>query len=232
MKLTKVFEGACKIANFRQLKLIVFVLAIMMSIGTFAQKEKIIKNFWHAKVWLKDGTTDSGYIRNGHKTVCVYDETVVLNNLDGLFSKSRTHATTDIDSMYIWFDTEPDEVLISHAVPVHYYYGNETPMEYGYPSMCYVLYQSKNVTIYEAWDLYLGDFYLYKTPDMQYAKALFRKGKKLTEKRRATLCDEFQNYSIIKNYIKSIHKDKLKDDPVSFFLLIDKVLGSEKKDRR
>ena len=105
-------------------------------------------------------------------------------------------------------------------------------MEYGYPSMCYVLYQSKNVTIYEAWDLYLGDFYLYKTPDMQYAKALFRKGKKLTEKRRATLCDEFQNYSIIKNYIKSIHKDKLKDDPVSFFLLIDKVLGSEKKDRR
>ena len=38
MKLTKIFEGACKIANFRQLKLIVFVLAIMMSIGTFAQK--------------------------------------------------------------------------------------------------------------------------------------------------------------------------------------------------
>ena len=181
---------------------------------------------------MKDGTTDSGYIRNGHNTVCVYDETVVLNNLDGLFSKSRTHATTDIDSMYIWFDTEPDEVLISHAVPVHYYYGNETPMEYGYPSMCYVLYQSKNVTIYDAWDLFLGDVYLYKTPDMQYAKALFRKGKKLTEKRRATLCDEFDNYSIIKNYIRTIHKDKLKDDPYSFFLLIDKVLESEKKDRR
>ena len=30
MKLTKVFEGACKIANFRQLKLIVFVLAILV----------------------------------------------------------------------------------------------------------------------------------------------------------------------------------------------------------
>jgi hypothetical protein len=182
MKLTKVFEGACKIANFRQLKLIVFVLAIMMSIGTFAQKEKVIKNFWHAKVWLKDGTTDSGYIRNGHSTVCVYDETVVLNNLDGLFSKNRTHATKDIDSMYIWFDTEPDKVLISHAVPVYYYYGNETPMEYGYPSMCYVLYQSKNVTIYEAWDLYLGDFYLYKTPDMQYAKALFNVSSTNSEK--------------------------------------------------
>ena len=43
MKLTKVFEGACKIANFRQLKLIVFVLAIMMSIGTFAQKGESYK---------------------------------------------------------------------------------------------------------------------------------------------------------------------------------------------
>ena len=45
MKLTKVFEGACKIANFRQLKLIVFVLAIMMSIGTFAQKEKVGESY-------------------------------------------------------------------------------------------------------------------------------------------------------------------------------------------
>ena len=103
-------------------------------------------------------------------------------------------------------------------------------MEYGYPSMCYVLYQSKNITIYDAWDLFLGDVYLYKTPDMQYAKALFRKGKKLTEKRRATLCDEFDNYSIIKNYIRTIHKDKLKDDPYSFFLVIDKALGSAKRD--
>jgi hypothetical protein len=65
---------------------------------------------------------------------------------------------------------------------------------------------------------------------MQYAKALFRKGKKLTEKRRATLCDEFESYSIIKNYIRSIHKDKLKDDPGSFFFVIDIVLESEKKE--
>jgi hypothetical protein len=101
MKQIKVFEGAYKTAKFRQLKLIAFVLAFMMSIGTFAQKEKVVKDFWHAKVWLKDGTIDSGYIRNGHSTVCVYDEAVVLNNLDGLFSKNRSHATKDIDSMII-----------------------------------------------------------------------------------------------------------------------------------
>ena len=133
--------------------------------------------------------------------------------------------------MYIWLDTEPDDILVSHAVPVYYYYGNETPMEYGYPSMCYVIYQSKNVTIYWGWDLFLGDFYLYKTPSMEYAKALFRKGKKLSDKRRATLCDEFEGYSNIKNYVKSIHKNKLKDDPFPFFLVIDKALESGRKER-
>lgn len=215
--------------NYLKALLIVF-LAVTQT--ATAQNEKVIKNFWHAKVWMKDGTTDSGYIENGHKTVCVYDETVVLNNLDKLFSKNRKHYTKDIDSMYIWIDTEPDDILVSHSVPIKYYYGNETPMEFGYPSMCYVFYQSKNVTIYQGWNLTLGDFYLYKTPDMEYAKALFREGKKLTDKRRATLCDEFKDYSTIKNYVKSIHKDKLKDDPFSFFLVIDKALESRKNNQR
>ena len=67
---------------------------------------------------------------------------------------------------------------------------------------------------------------------MEYAKALFREGKKLTDKRRATLCDEFKDYSTIKNYVKSIHKDKLKDDPFSFFLVIDKALESRKNNQR
>ena len=67
---------------------------------------------------------------------------------------------------------------------------------------------------------------------MEYAKALFREGKKLTDKRRATLCDEFEDYPIIKNYVKTIHKNKLKDDPVSFFLVIDKALGAGGKDQR
>lgn len=204
--------------------LIIFALAIVMPIGTYAQKEKVIKKFFHAKVWLKDGTTDSGYIMNAHYSVCVYDEAVVLNNQDKFFSKNRKHATNDIDSMYIWFDTEPDEIVVSHSVPVRYSYGSETPIEYGYPSMCYVFYRGKNVTIYQAWDLVLGDFYLYKTPSMEYAKALFRKGKKLTDKRRATLCDEFEDYPTIKNFVKTIHKNKLKDDPASFFLVIDKAL--------
>ena len=199
--------------------------------GYILTNEKVIKNLWHAKVWLKDGTTDSGYIKNGHYSVCVYDDVVVLNNEDKFLGKNRRHATKDIDSMYIWLDTEPDDILVSHAVPVYYYYGNETPMEYGYPSMCYVIYQSKNVTIYWAWDLFLGDFYLYKTPSMEYAKALFRKGKKLSDKRRATLCDEFEGYSNIKNYVKSIHKNKLKDDPFPFFLVIDKALESGRKER-
>lgn len=225
MKQRKVFEGIYKITHFRQIKLIIFALAIVMPIGTSAQKEKVIKKFFHAKVWLKDGTTDSGYIMNGHYSVCVYDETVVLNDLK-FFSKNRRHATKDIDSMYIWFDTEPDEILVSHSVPVRYSYGNETPIEYGYPSMCYVFYRGKNVTIYQAWDLWFGDFYLYKTLGMEHAKALFREGKKLTDKRRATLCDEFEDYPTIKNYVKTIHKNKLKDDPFSFFLVIDKALGS------
>ena len=199
--------------------------------GYILTNEKVIKNLWHAKVWLKDGTTDSGYIKNGHYSVCVYDDVVVLNNEDKFLGKNRRHATKDIDSMYIWLDTEPDDILVSHAVPVYYYYGNETPMEYGYPSMCYVIYQSKNVTIYWGWDLFLGDFYLYKTPSMEYAKALFRKGKKLSDKRRATLCDEFEGYSNIKNYVKSIHKNKLKDDPFPFFLVIDKALESGRKER-
>ena len=98
--------------------------------------------------------------------------------------------------------------------------------------MCYVLYRGKNVTIYQGWDLVLGDFFLYKTSGMEYAKALFREGKKLTDKRRATLCDEFEDYPIIKNYVKTIHKNKLKDDPVSFFLVIDKALGAGGKDQR
>ena len=232
MKQRKIFEGICKITLFRQIKLIIFALAIVMPIGTSAQKEKVNKKFFHAKVWLKDGTTDSGYIMNGHYSVCVYDEAVVLNSQDKLFSKNRRHATKDIDSMYIWLDTEPDEILASHSVPVRYSYGNETAIEYGYPSMCYVLYRGKNVTIYQGWDLVLGDFFLYKTSGMEYAKALFREGKKLTDKRRATLCDEFEDYPIIKNYVKTIHKNKLKDDPVSFFLVIDKALGAGGKDQR
>ena len=230
MKHRKFLGRTCMIAHMRRIRLIIFALAIVMPIGMSAQEEKNIKNFYHAKVWLKDGTIDSGYIQNAHHSVCVYDETVVLNNLDKFFSKNRRHATNDIDSMYIWIDTEPDEVLVSHAVPVIYSYGNETPMEYGYPSMCYVYYRSKNVTIYHAWDLFLGDFYLYKTPDMKYAKALFREGKKLSNKRRATLCDEFENYPAIQDYVKSIHKNMLKDDPISFFLVIDKALGAREKD--
>ena len=42
-------------------------------------------------------------------TACVYDDVVVLNNEDKFLGKNRRHATKDIDSMYIWLDTEPDD---------------------------------------------------------------------------------------------------------------------------
>lgn len=195
----------------------------------FAQKERKVSGYFHAKVWLKDGTTDDGYVNNGHHSLCVRDDVAYLTDLKGLLGpfKNRKHATKDMDSVYVWVDTDPEYVLVAHPIPVMYSYGNDTPMVYDHLCLCYVFYEGKNVTIYQAWDMMWGDFFLYKTPDMYYAKALFRCDKKLTEKRRNTLCEEFKEYTNIKNFVRTVHKNKMKDDPMAFFKLIDSVIGSK-----
>ena len=50
-------------------------------------------------------------------TACVYDDVVVLNNEDKFLGKNRRHATKDIDSMYIWLDTEPDDEELCEIHP-------------------------------------------------------------------------------------------------------------------
>lgn len=199
----------------------------------FAQKERKVSNFFHAKVWLKDGTTDEGYVNNGHHSIYVHHDIVYLSDLKGILGpfKNRKHAVKDMDSVYVWIDAEPEYILVAHPVPVMYSYGNDTPMVYDHPCLCYVFYEGLNVTIYQACDMMFGDFFLYKTPDMHYAKALFRCDKKLTKKRRATLCEEFEDYINIKNFVNTVHKNKMKDDPLAFFMLIDRVLGSNQNKR-
>ena len=217
------------IKRMTQLRFIFLTAAIIVSVGAFSQQRKVVKNYWHAQVWLKDGTTDSGYVQNAHHSVWVYDDEVVLNNLDKFLGKNRRHATKDIDSMYVWVDTNPYNVIVSVPIPVNYSYGNNEPMVYNHPCMCYIIYSGQNVVIYEAWHDFSGDYYLYKTPEMYYAKALFRSHQKLSEKRRITLAEEFDDYPVIKDYIRNIPDKMLKVNPLPFFLLIDTALGQQDK---
>ena len=213
-----------KTSRMNTLKTILIFSFIILSTYVHAQKEKVVKDRWHAQIWLNDGTTDRGYMQELGRNV--YDEYMYLSDLGSnrFFVKKRKYNTRNIDSMYVWIDTNPNQVIVAHSVPVNYAYGNSTPVVYGYPSMCFVIYTGRKVAIYQAWDRFFGDFFLYKTPKMTYAKALFRCDTKLSEKRRKTLCDEFKDYPTIQNYVRTIHKSKVKDDPFSFFKIIDETL--------
>jgi hypothetical protein len=59
---------------------------------------------------------------------------------------------------------------------------------------------------------------------MSYAKAYFNIEKKLSERRRKTMLEEFGSYPEMEKYIKELDKKSMKADPFAILEVLDSVI--------
>lgn len=219
-------------------KLVLFVIASLMilsSASLFAKEEKNVRSWMHAKLYLKNDSVVEGYLHNyfvvgGYMVSrtfhepCSNDSVMRINSFDKLFGKDHKYSNNDIDSMITWNDAAPQYIMKWEPQSAIFSYGNQEPIASDHPVMLKIAYQGKNVTGYIINHRMFGYKCLYKTKDMSYAKAYFNIEKKLSERRRKTMLEEFGNYPEMEKYIMKLDKKSMKANPFAILEVLDSVI--------
>ena len=129
----------------------------------------------------------------------------------------------------VWLDELPEIKLTWEPCPVDFAFGGREPATESYPSMLLLLYKGKHVKGYMSHHPAFGFKFLFLMSDMPYAKAFLIVGEKLSNRRRKTLLDTFYMYPGMEDYINSLTKDSVKDDPFCILKKLDELLGSDKQ---
>lgn len=215
---------------------------LVCSYPALAQRSdgKLVKGRLHTIIYQKNGTTAEGYLQNnfsvgGYPISSSYHipsaiDTVMRIKPDNkMMEKSQKYRTQDIDSMSTWFDELPEIKLTWEPCPVDFAFGGREPATESYPSMLLLLYKGKHVKGYMSHHPAFGFKFLFLMSDMPYAKAFLIVGEKLSNRRRKTLLDTFYMYPGMEDYINSLTKDSVKDDPFCILKKLDELLGSDKQ---
>lgn len=207
------------------------------STSIFAQEKKMVKDWMHVKVFLKNDTVVEGYLHNstafGGYGVTRYiheptslDAEMRLNDMEKIFQKDRKISNQDIDSMITWNDKRPQLTIKWEPHMTNFAYGNNDPIFEDHLIMLKVVYRGKYVTGYIINHFGAGYKCLYKTADMPCAKAFLNLEKKFSERRRKTLQEEFSEYPNMEEYIKTLDKQIVKDNPFVILEELDKAIKS------
>lgn len=213
-----------------------FVSGPSMAQDSERPKEKIVKGFLHAILYLKDGAIAEGYLQNITPGVYVHyripdavDSMMILRPDNKLFTKKRKYSNNEIDSMATWLDEEPETRVKWEPQFVNFTFGNKVIELDTYPSMLCLVYQGKHVKGYISSHPLYGFKYLFKIDDMPCAKAFLRFPQKFSEKRRKTLLDTFYMYPEMEEYIKGLTKEDVKADPCCILKHLDSILSTNDK---
>ncbi len=201
------------------------------------QKEKKPQNrLLHVKLFLHKDSVVEGYLMNfvnhggmyNKSQINTNDSLIKLRPLDAkLFAKDQRYNFRDIDSMYTWLETMPDECLKWVPMRINMAYGHGEPMIPDHLVMLAQIFQGRHVVGYMGLDDVLGKRIYYRTKDMDHAKAIHRASGKLTDKRKGTLRDEFSNLPDMVNYIDSLGKVDLNETPLDILKKLDSVLDGK-----
>lgn len=203
------------------------------------ENKKEVKEWMHAKLYLKNNSIVEGYLVNsfaigGYAVTryinepCSSDSVMKLSDLKGLIRKNEKYSNHDIDSMITWKDQDPQFRFKWEPQMVIFSYGNNDPIIEDHLIMLRVVYRGKNVTGYIINHLYFGYKCLYKTSEMSCAKAFLNVEHKFSEKRRKTLLEEFGSYPGMKEYIKGLDKKDVKDNPFAILEILDDAIEKQK----
>jgi len=202
---------------------------------------KLVKGRLHTVIYQKNGTTAEGYLQNsfsigGYPVSYSYHipsaiDTVMRIKPDNkMMEKSLKYRVHDIDSMSTWLDELPEIKLTWEPKTVDFAFGGKEPAIEPHPSMLLLLYRGKHVKGYVAHHPGYGVKYLFLMGDMPYAKTFLVVGEKLSNRRRKTLLDTFYMYPGMEDYINSLSKDSIKDDPFCILKKLDELLSSMAKE--
>ena len=218
-------------------KIVLFVIASLMilSSASLFAKEKNVRSWMHAKLYLKNDSVVEGYLHNyfvvgGYMVSrtfhepCSNDSVMRINSFEKLFGKDRKYSNNDIDSMITWKDAAPQYITKWEPQRAIFSYGNQEPITSDHLVMLKIAYQGKNVTGYIINHRMFGYKCLYKTKNMSYAKAYFNIEKKFSERRRKTMLEEFGSYPEMEKYIKELDKKSMKADPFAILEVLDSVI--------
>ena len=225
-------------------KFLMMFVGCMLACGypTLAQRSdgKIVKGRLHTVIYQKNGTTAEGYLQNNfsiggylishsYHIPSALDTVMRIKPDNKMMEKSQKYRNQDIDSMSTWFDELPEIKLTWEPKPVDFAFGGREPATESYPSMLLLLYKGKHVKGYMSHHPAFGFKFLFLMSDMPYAKAFLIVGEKLSNRRRKTLLDTFYMYPGMEDYINSLTKDSVKDDPFCILKKLDELLGSDKQ---
>jgi len=201
---------------------------------------KLVKGRLHTLIYQKNGTTAEGYLQNnfsmgGYPISYSYHipsaiDTVMRIKPDNkMMEKSLKYRIQDIDSMSTWSDEQPKIKLTWEPKPVDFAFGGREPAIESHPAMLLLLYKGTHVKGYMSHHPAYGLKFLFLMSDMPFAKAFLIVGEKLSNRRRKTLLDTFYMYPGMEDYINSLSKDSIKDDPFCILKKLDELLSSDKQ---
>ena len=213
--------------------LVIMALATVFTHAT-AQK-KTVKNWYHAQLFMKDGTIVENYLKNEyviampHGTTYYHepsaiDDVIKLSSMESGSKSSDKYNTADIDSMYTWYDEMPDKVTVWETQPINYSYGFDEPVGETYPVMMKRTYNGKHVKGYVTYHPAYGFRLLYKMPDMPSAKAFGKVQNKLTGARKKSLLEEFSSYPEMQKYLQNLDKKVYTKTPFEILKHLDNIL--------
>lgn len=217
-----------------------FLLTCCHSVMAQQTEKKVVKGILHTVIHLKNGETAEGYLQNNfsvggfavstsYRIPSGLDSVMRIKTDNKMFERSTKYRNQEIDSMITWYDKYPDEKLKWVPQPVVFAFGDDNPFTEDYPSMLLVVYEGTHVNGYLSFHPAWGFKYLFMMSDMPYAKAFLVPGQKFSERRRKTLLETFYMYPEMEDFIKSLTKMTIKEDPLCILRKLDQVIAEENK---
>lgn len=217
-----------------------FLLVCCHPVMAQQTEKKLVKGILHTVIHLKNGETAEGYLQNsftvgGLPVSTSYhipsglDSVMRIKTDNKMFERSTKYRNQEIDSMITWYDAHPDEKMKWEPQPVVFAFGDNEPVTDDYPSMLLVVYEGKHVKGYWSYHPAWGFKYLFMMSDMPYAQAFLIPDQKFSEHRRKTLLGTFYMYPEMEDFIKSLTKNAIKEDPLCILRKLDQVITEENK---
>lgn len=218
----------------RCISLMSLIFCLMMCPAVLhAQKQKMVYNHYHCKLFLKDGKVVDSYLLAAHNQINYYDSIVnTAENPNSFFPKVKKYYNEDIDSMLLWYDKYPKMLIRRVPVKIRFSFKTDALVadSLRYPSMPIQFYRGKNVDGFMAFDpMWSGYRYLYKTKDMDAAHAYIGQKHRLTAQRKEAMSEEFKAYPRFVNFINSLKANSFNDNPAYILYQLDVIIEEDKQ---
>jgi hypothetical protein len=218
--------------------LIGFLLAYCHPVLAQQTEKKEVKGNLHTVIHLKNGEKAEGYLQNyftvggfavstSYRIPSALDSVMRIKMDNKMFERSMKYRNQEVDSMITWYDAHPDIKMKWEPRPVDFGFGGNGSVIEDYPAMLLVVYEGNHVKGYLSFYPGFGFKYLFMMGDMPYAKAFLVPNQKFSERRRKTLLDTFYMYPEMEDFIKSLTKNAIKEDPLCILKKLDQLVTEE-----